>query len=115
VDWVCVGSDDKRNRININTAPLEVLMTLPGVDESLANEIVTRRSSSEGPFTGRGDLSSVNGMTQEIFQGLIDYVTVQSYQFHIVAEGRSGEAKTTVEAVVDVATNPPKILFWREL
>jgi DNA uptake protein ComE-like DNA-binding protein len=115
VDWVCVGSDDKRNRININTAPLEVLMTLPGVDESLANEIVTRRSSSQGPFTGRGDLSSVNGMTQEIFQGLIDYVTVQSYQFHIVAEGRSGEAKTTVEAVVDVATNPPKILFWREL
>jgi len=114
VDWVCVNTGDKRNRININTAPYEVLMTLPGMTEGIANEIVTRRQSGAGAFTLRGDLRSVNGMTEEIFRGMIDYVTVQSYQFRIIAEGREGAVRTTVEAVVDLASNPPRIFYWRE-
>ena len=114
VDWVCVGTPDKRNRININVAPLEVLLTLPGMTESLADEILTRRESSQGAFTQRSELRDVNGMTQETFRGMIDDVTVQSYQFRIVSEGRDGETKTTIEAVVDLASDPPKILYWHE-
>jgi len=114
-DWLCVSTEDKRNRININTAPFEVLMTLPGMTEDLANEIVTRRQSAVGAFTRRGDLREVNGMTEQIFRGLLDYITVQSYQFRIVAEGREGDTKTVIEAVVDLASSPSKILYWREL
>jgi len=114
VDWVCVGTTDKRNRININTAPLEVLMALPGMTEALASEILTRHQSSLGAFMRRSDLRDVNGMTEQIFRGLIDYITVQSYQFRIIAEGREGETKTVVETVVDLSTNPPRILYWRE-
>jgi len=114
VDWVSVGTSDKRNRININTAPLEVLLTLPGMTEELTNEILTRRSSSLGAFTRKGDLRDVNGMTETIFRGLIDYVTVQSYQFRVIAEGRQGDTKAAIETVVDLTTTPPRFLYWRE-
>ena len=114
VDWVCVNTEDKPNRINVNTAPYEVLLTLPGMTETLAAEIVTHHESSMGPFPSRADLRDVNGMTEEIFRGLIDFVTVQSYQFRIIAEGYEGETKTVIEAVVDVGSETPKILYWRE-
>ncbi len=114
VDWLCVGTENKHNRININTAPFEVLMTLPGMTEDVANEILTRRASSQGPFTSRSELRDINGMTESLFANIIDYVTVQSYQFRIIAEGREGETKATIEAVVDIATDPPTILYWRE-
>jgi len=114
VDWVCVGTDDKVGRININTAPYEVLLTLPGMTESLAAEIITYRESSLGPFTLKGQLREVNGMTEEIFRQLIDHVTVQSYQFDIVAEGYEGDVTATIEAVVDIGTDPPRILYWHE-
>ena len=114
-DWVCAGTQDKRNRINVNTAPLEVLMTLPGMTEDLANAIITQRSSNIGPFTRRSDLLSVSGMTDEVFRQIIDYVTVQSYQFRIIAEGHCDQTKTKVEVVVDMASSPPKVLYMREL
>ncbi|MBM3334826.1 helix-hairpin-helix domain-containing protein [Candidatus Sumerlaeota bacterium] len=114
-DWVCAGTEDKRNRINVNTAPLEVLVALPGMTEDLANAIITHRSSSIGPFMRRSDLLSVSGMTDEVFRQIIDYVTVQSYQFRIVAEGHCDQTKAKVEVVVDIASSPPKILYMREL
>lgn len=114
IDWVCIDTEDKTNRININTAPYEVLMTLPGMTEALAQEIMTYRESNLGPFTSRADLLQVNGMTEEVFRELIDYVTVQSYQFRIVAEGQEGETRLRIETVVDVGQDPPRILYWRE-
>ena len=114
VDWLCISTEDKANRINVNTAPFEVLMTLPEMTEELATEIITRRESSLGPFTLRLELRDVNGMTEEIFRGLLDYVTVQSYLFRIIAEGYEGETQAVIEAVIDVGDETPKILYWRE-
>jgi len=113
LDWVCVGTEEKRNRVNLNTAPYEVLMALPGMTESLAGEILTRRQG-QGAFERKGDLRGVNGMTEEIFRQLIDYVTVQSYQFRVVAEGRDGAVRTTIETVLDLSGETPQILYWRE-
>jgi type II secretory pathway component PulK len=112
-DWVCVNTDDKRNRINLNTAPYEVVMTLPQMTEAVAQEIVNYRTAS--PFLRRGDLRNVNGMTEEIFKAIIDSVTVQSYQFRIIAEGREAETRMVIETVVDLSTDPPQFLYWREL
>lgn len=113
LDYLCVDTQPKKNRININTAPYEVLMTIPGMTDDLAYQIVTHRES-QGDFTARGALREVNGMTEDLFKEMIDHVTVQSYQFRIMAEGRHNDTKVVIEAVIDVSEQEPKLLYWKE-
>lgn len=61
--------------VNINTADLSQLMTLPGVGEALAKKIVAYREE-EGLFTKIEDLMLVPGIKQAKFQSLKDLVTV---------------------------------------
>ncbi len=62
-------------RININTADIALLDTLPGIGPALAARIVTYREE-HGPFTVVSQLTMVSGIGVEKLNGLIDYVTV---------------------------------------
>lgn len=107
-----------RGLVNINTAPVEVLRCLPGVDESLAESIVgarqvlndTERRTPAWLYT-RGLLNA------EQFRTLAPYLTTRSYQFrfHCVGYGLPSGRYRVVEAVVDVAGDSPRILMVRDL
>ena len=59
--------------MNINTATLEELDTLPGVGESTAQAIIEEREAG-GPFTSVEDIMRVSGIGEKKFerlQGLI--------------------------------------------
>lgn len=62
-------------KINLNTATKEELMTLPGIGEKRAADIIADREAN-GPFRIPEDLTRVSGIGEGILEGLIDLVTV---------------------------------------
>ena len=61
-------------RVNINTAGLEELMTLPGIGEVRARAILDDRETN-GPFVYPEDLTRVKGIGEGILAGLLDQIT----------------------------------------
>ncbi len=60
--------------ININTATLEQLMTLPGIGETYARRIIAYREK-HGAFRSIGELMNVDGIGEKRLEALWDLVT----------------------------------------
>jgi competence protein ComEA len=61
--------------VDLNTASVEQLQTLPGIGPALAQRIVRHRDEV-GPFRAPGDLRDVSGIGEKRFQDLADLITV---------------------------------------
>ena len=61
-------------KISINTADLELLMTLPGIGESKAKSIIEYREKTS--FTSIEDIMNVSGIGVKAFEQIKDYITV---------------------------------------
>ncbi len=64
-------------RVNINTADLEKLQSLPGIGPSMAQKIIAYRVSF-GPFHSIDDLIKIKGIGPKTFDKLKKAVTVNS-------------------------------------
>ena len=62
-------------KISINTATKEELMTLPGIGESKANDIISYREKS-GPFESIEDIMKVSGIGENIYAQIKENITV---------------------------------------
>ncbi len=118
VDHVAVGfADIARGAVNVNTAPLDVLMALPGSSQDIAAAVAERRY--EEPF---GKLSEVarlllnqrNG--EVVFIEMIDHLTTRSSTFIIESMGwtESGRAFRTVRALVRRSPDDVVVLHQSE-
>ena len=61
--------------VNINTATLEQLQTLPGIGPVLAQRILDYRQE-HGPFSSVSQLTLVPGIGITLLNGILDYITV---------------------------------------
>lgn len=66
---------DAPEKININTASKEQLMTLSGVGEAKAADIIAYREQS-GPFSNIEDIMKVSGIKETGFQKIRENITV---------------------------------------
>lgn len=62
--------------VNINTAGLKELMTLPGVGESRANAIIQYRSE-KGSFRSPEELKRISGIGDKIYERMKEHVRIQ--------------------------------------
>ena len=60
-------------RININTAPVSLLVSLPGIGEAKAQAIVDFRNEN-GPFTQPEDLLKIKGIGEKILDNIRPYI-----------------------------------------
>lgn len=63
------------NKININSASKEELMTLSGIGESKATQILSYRESN-GKFSKIEDIMNISGIKEGVFSKIKDYITV---------------------------------------
>ena len=95
--------------ININTAPAQVLESLPGVSEDLAGRIIEWRKLQ--PFQHPGDLSKVAGFEGQLGQTLMTRIGASSSAVRVEASATRQGITRVVVAVLDMAGN---VIYWRE-
>ena len=74
----CITSEIEvttNNKVSINTATKEELMTLPGIGESKAKDIISYREKN-GPFKTIEDLKKVSGIGDSIFAKIKENITI---------------------------------------
>jgi type II secretory pathway component PulK len=100
--------------VNVNTAPKEVLLCLPGLEESDAEALLSYRSTNQ-------TLDSVawvtNALTQEKAIGIGAYITTRSHQYSadIIGVSGNGRAYRRYKAVLDTQQTPPRVMYWKVL
>ena len=107
--------EDLVGLVNVNTAPRQVLLCLPGLDESDVQALVAKRADAGI------DLSTIawvaEALPREKAIAVGDYITTRSFQFSadIVSLSGNGRAFKRYRVVVDARESPPRALYWKEL
>ncbi len=103
--------------ININSASAQVLATVPGIDDALANEIIGAREAI--PPDERGNIAWL--FTEKIvdadeFRKIGHHLTARGHQFSFRAAGFSNQGQyRIIEAIVDLAGDRPRIIYLRDI
>ncbi len=63
------------NKVNINTAPINVLMKLQGIGEAKATLIIEYRQKNKG-FSSVDEIKNVYGIGDKIFNSIKDKITI---------------------------------------
>ncbi|HYG76472.1 MAG TPA: type II secretion system protein GspK [Planctomycetota bacterium] len=104
-----------QGRINVNTAPREVLRCLPGLEDADADALIAKRSSN-GP-----DLDTIawvaDALPAEKLNQIGSAITTRSYQYSadILAASGSGRGFKRVRYVYDLRTTPIKVVYRKDL
>ena len=89
------NQQDDGGQVNINTADVETLESVDGIDQGIAERIVNHRDS-QGIFQNIDAIKDVTMLTQQEFIGIVDKITLED------GETRSG--------LININTAPAEIL-----
>ncbi|MHB8902571.1 MAG: hypothetical protein ACYC6Y_27740 [Thermoguttaceae bacterium] len=122
LDAVTVSSEETLSgRININQAPRAVLLTIPGMTEEAADQIVSTRI--ENPL----EADQGQGYTVwPLIQGVVDLETMKSLERYICTGGSvfraqivgyydGGGPYARLEVIFDATQSPPAVLSWNDI
>lgn len=97
-------------RVNINSAPLEVLITIDGITEETAEAIINYRK--ERPFEKTEDLRNVPGISMRLYQSLQGRYTVKAHIYGIKVIAEQSGIKRFIHGVVNPETL--RLKYYRE-
>ena len=113
IDRLTVSDDEQlAGKINISSACEEVLLCLPGLDQSDVDKLIKQRSQTDD-----SDLESVMWVTdvldQEKAVAIGSYITAKSYQYSvdIVAVSGDGRAYCRYYVVIDTAEGEARVKY----
>jgi type II secretory pathway component PulK len=122
---LCTLTEDQEfpARINVNTAPREVLLAIPDISETDVETIIGARprlSSSDAAsdaFMTSAWLATEAQLTSATLKKIEKYVTGRTQVYRVQSVGSfEGKGPTIrVEAVIDINGGRPRILAWRDL
>lgn len=121
VDIFTVYGDGK---VNINTASKPILAALPGLDEEVAELILTYRAGPDGKLgteddmccTGAEDIAGAEGLTELQIELLSHYCTFESGYFRIFSSaGLNGTFKCCLMATIKHTESRLQTLFLERL
>ncbi|MGN6368720.1 MAG: type II secretion system protein GspK [Phycisphaerae bacterium] len=112
------GGGTTTAKINVNTAPKQVLMCLPGIEESDVDAIIAQRqlqNTSSNPQDISWVLTAVPSAQKLI--GFAGYLTSTSKVFSgdILAVSPDGRAFRRVRVVIDGTTAPAYVIYRRDI
>jgi DNA uptake protein ComE-like DNA-binding protein len=104
-----------KGRININTAPRDVLNTLPGLETTDVDKLISQRQG--GTTAADKSVSWVIEALDRKAIGLGNLITTTTNQYSadIVAASGNGRSYKRVRIVVDASTSTPQIIYRREI
>ena len=113
--WLTTWGDGK---VNVNTASREVLMTLPGIEEWVVNDIISMRDGEDGkPNTKDDGFDSVDEVVSKtgMNPSLKDRLTTTERKFvRIVSIGEVHGVKSGIWCILQVTDGQIVPVFWRE-
>ena len=116
--YTAVSAPYLEGLINVNTAPTAVLLTIPGMDQALAEAIVAARPGLTQEERRTPAWVYTRGLADaETFRRIAPSLTARSYQFRfrVAGYGLPSGQFAVIEAVVDAAVRPARILMIRDL
>ncbi len=93
-------------KINLNTAPAEVVQLIPGVDAEIAQEIVNGRSGEDdgsglmGPYRAVGQVSRIPNLPLQLVAQIGQFCDVRSRTFQVQVDAEVGGYKRTFYAIL---------------
>ncbi len=114
-----ISVDDQpyhENLVNINTAPAEVLATVPGMDHATLQAIVDYRQGGS-VFQSLGDLFGITTLTREQYINVIGHLCTKSsvYRVRIRVATPGQQSIYAVTALVELTDYGPRIRQWHEV
>lgn len=113
-----------KGRININEAPYEVLVGLPGMTPEIAEAIVAGRVDGTGqPLSETPERRTTAWLVET---GIVDLPTLRNLDKYLTARGdvfrvqsvgffEGGGPYSRIEAIIDGSVTPAKIISYRDL
>jgi general secretion pathway protein K len=107
-DYLTVYSD---GMVNINTASIEVLMSLDeAMDQNVAASILEHREKED--YNSIGDLRRAGGVKDELYNRIRNAITVKSTAFSIETEGVFHAARSRIKSVVLRRNGKISLVYW---
>ncbi|MGQ9523795.1 MAG: helix-hairpin-helix domain-containing protein [Armatimonadota bacterium] len=113
IDYVKIGgANQSSGKININTAPEDVLTLLPDMTSDIAAAIVANR-----PYQSVGELLTNGVVDSQVFQRVVDRLTTKSSSFIVRSIGRlnPGGIYVAEEAMVERSGGRATVVSRREV
>jgi type II secretion system (T2SS) protein K len=109
--------------IDLAWASRNVLLTLPGLTDSVVDRFLVLRRGPDGidgtdddpPLNSLDDVRAALSLSPEQFQQLAGLVGLRDQVFRIVSIGKSGNATRVVQMVVRKVNDIPQLITWKEL
>jgi DNA uptake protein ComE-like DNA-binding protein len=121
IDQVTIVTDPViHGRININQAPRDILLGIPGMTEEIAEQIISQRTPDPGADATYGHetwLLTQGLVTLDEMRALMPFVCAggDAYRAQVIGYYDEGGAASRLEVVLDATQQPPRVLLWRDI